>query len=152
MLSVPETVPTPQPASVAQRDDPLARLVTPAIAVIAAIQLGTALWMVVAPHDFFEQVGPFGVYNGHYLRDAAAFQGGLGLALAAALVWPALRAGALAAMLATTALHAVNHWVDVGEAHAGSSAGIVDAVSLTVLAVVLAGLLRLVLRPRERGA
>jgi hypothetical protein len=143
-----ETVPTPQPAAGAGRGDALTALVAPAIAVVAAIQLGTALWMVVDPHGFFEQLGPFGVYNSHYLGDAAAFQGGLGLALAASLAWPALRAGAVAAVLASTALHAVNHWVDVSDAHAGSSAGIVDAISLTLLAVVLAGLLRVVLRER----
>jgi hypothetical protein len=127
-----------------------ARLVVPAIALIAAIQLGTALWMVVDPRGFFEQLGPFGVYNSHYLGDAAAFVGGLGLALAASLAWPVLRAGAVAATLASTALHAVNHWVDVGDAHAGSDAGIVDAISLTLLSVVLAWLLRVIVR--ERGA
>ena len=122
-----------------------ARLVVPAIALIAAIQLGTALWMIVAPHDFFDRVGPFGIYNGHYLADAAAFEGGLGVALAASLAWPALRAGALAATLASTALHAINHWADVGDAHPGTSAGITDAVSLTLLALALAWLLRAVL-------
>lgn len=142
-----ETLSTP--ASSSPRRAPLARLAAPAIALIAAIQLATAAWMVLAPHDFFTQVGPFGPYNEHYLRDAAAFQGGLGIALAAALIWPALRVGALAAMLATTALHAVNHWVDVDAAHAGSSAGIVDAVSLTVLTAVLAALLALALRERR---
>ena len=141
---------TTQPAAAPRAADGLARLVVPAIAVVAAIQLGTMLWMLVDPRGFFDQLGPFGVYNGHYLRDAAAFQGGLGLALAASIVWPVLRAGAVAAVLASTALHAVNHWVDVGDAHAGSSAGIVDAISLTLLAIALAALLRVVLR--ERGA
>lgn len=138
---------TSEPAPAAPRAGvALARLVVPAIVVVAAIQLGTALWMVVDPRGFFDQLGPFGTYNGHYLGDAAAFQGGLGLALAASLAWPALRAGAVAAVLASTALHALNHWVDVGDAHAGSSAGIVDAISLTLLALVLAVLLRVVLR------
>lgn len=146
-----DTAPTTsQPTASSGAGDALARLVVPAIAVVAAIQLGTALWMVVDPRGFFDQLGPFGVYNGHYLRDAAAFQGGLGLALAASLAWPVLRAGAFAAVLASTALHAVNHWVDVGEAHAGSSAGVVDAISLTLLAVALAVLLRVVLRERAR--
>jgi hypothetical protein len=142
---MPDTLPASQPASTA-RGDTTARLIAPAIALVAAIQLGTALWMVLAPHDFFARVGPFGTYNGHYLGDAAAFEGGLGLALAAALAWPALRAGALAATLASTALHAVNHWADVGDAHAGTNAGLADAVSLTALAVALAWLLRAVLR------
>jgi hypothetical protein len=112
------------------------------IALLAIANLGPALWIVVDPHGFFEQVGPFGVYNPHYLGDAAAFQGGIGVALVAALAWPALRPGALAATLAVTTLHALNHWIDVGEAHAGSNAGLADAVSLTILALLIVGLVR----------
>jgi len=123
-----------------------ARLVRPGIALLALVQLGTALWMVIAPHSFFRHVGPFGVYNGHYLGDAAAFQGGIGLALAAALAWPALEGGALAAALAVTSLHAINHWIDVDHAHAGTSAGPGDAISLTLLALATAWLLREALR------
>jgi hypothetical protein len=112
------------------------------IALVAIGQLVPAVWIVVSPHGFFEQIGPFGPYNAHYLGDAAAFQGGLGLALLASLAWPALRAGALAATLAVSILHAFNHWLDVGEAHAGSNAGLGDAISLTVLAILVAGLVR----------
>lgn len=115
-------------------------LTTAAIATLAAIQLGTAVWMLVAPHSFFRTVGPFGDYNGHYLRDAAAFTGGLGLGLACSLVWPALRAGALATAAAMIGLHAANHWADVSSANAGSAAGPLDAVSLTV-AFLLTGAL-----------
>ncbi len=112
------------------------------IALLALANLGPALWIVVDPHGFFEQVGPFGVYNPHYLGDAASFQAGIGLALAASLVVPALRPGALVVTLGATALHAFNHWLDVGDAHAGSDAGIFDAVSLTVLAFLIVGLVR----------
>jgi hypothetical protein len=118
------------------------------LVVLALANLVPAVWMLVAPHGFFHQVGPFGAYNGHYLRDAAAFQGGIGIALAAAVAWPALRAGALAAALGVTTLHAINHWVDVGAAHAGSDAGVTDAVSLTVLALATAGLLAVALAGR----
>ena len=127
-----------------RRGDDAARfagLVTPGLALLALVNLVPAVWMLVAPHGFFHQLGPFGVYNGHYLRDAAAFQGGIGIALAAAIVWPALRAGTLAVALAATTLHAINHWADVNAAHAGSNAGIGDAVSLTVLAIATAVLL-----------
>jgi len=120
-------------------------LVAPGILLVALGYLIPAVWILAAPHGFFHQIGPFGAYNGHYLRDAAAFQGGVGAALTAALVWPALRTGALAAALGVTALHAINHWVDVGAAHTGSNAGATDAISLTVLAVAIAGLLRAVL-------
>ena len=111
------------------------RAVVLGVVVLGAIQLFTALSIVVAPHSFFDNVGPFGAYNSHYLGDVASFQGGIGLALIASLWLPALRAGALAVTACTTGLHAINHWIDVGDAHAGSNAGIVDAVSLSILFV-----------------
>jgi hypothetical protein len=124
----------------------IARHLPLGIALLALVYLVPALWIVLDSHGFFDQVGPFGVYNPHYLGDAAAFQGGIGVALAASLAWPALRAGALATALGVTALHALNHWLDAGDAHAGSSAGIGDAVSLTILAVLVAVLLRASMR------
>jgi hypothetical protein len=126
-------IPAPPPA-----------LVAPGILLVALAYLVPAAWILLAPHGFFHQIGPFGAYNGHYLRDAAAFQGGVGLALVGALAWPALRAGTLAAALAVATLHAINHWVDLGNAHAGSSAGAIDAISLTVLAIAILALLRAV--------
>jgi len=119
------------------------------IALLALLNLGPAIWIAVAPHSFFHQIGPFGTYNGHFLGDAAAFEGGIGLALAAAVRWPALRAGALAAALGATALHALNHWIDVNHAHAGSNAGATDAISLTLLALFTAVLLAAQLRAVE---
>lgn len=120
------------------RERNLTRYVAPGIAVLAVIQIATAAWIFLAPHGFAHALAPFGAYNRHDLWDAAAFTGGLGLALAASLVWPALQAGALAAAAGMTGLHAVNHWIDVSHARAGSHAGIGDAVSLTVnLAFVL---------------
>jgi hypothetical protein len=41
------------------------------IGLLAIVNLGGALWIVVAPHSFFDQLGPFGAYNRHYLGDAA---------------------------------------------------------------------------------
>ncbi len=124
----------------------VARALPIGIALLAVIYLGTAIWIAAAPHSFFDQIGPFGVYNSHYLGDAAAFEGGLGVGLAAAIWWPALRSGVLAVVLASTGLHALNHWIDVNNAHAGTNAGISDAVSLTVAALFTALLLRASLR------
>jgi hypothetical protein len=118
------------------------------IALLALVQLVTAVWIVLAPHAFFDDIGPFGTYNSHYVGDAAAFQAGLGLALAAGVVVPAVRAGALAAALATTGLHALNHWIDVNDAHPGSSAGVGDALALTILFVLTAVLTRAAVRTR----
>jgi hypothetical protein len=130
------------------RPTSLERAVPLGVALLAVVQLVTAGWILVAPHSFFRHVGPFGVYNGHYLLDAAALTGGLGLALVASLRWPALQPGVLAAAAGMTGLHAINHWADVSDAHAGSSAGLGDAVSLTVLFAVTVVLARAALRAR----
>ncbi|MBJ7347137.1 MAG: hypothetical protein JHC87_01050 [Thermoleophilaceae bacterium] len=128
----------------ATRDD---QIVVLGIAAIAAAQLLTAAWILIAPHSFFLNIGPFGVYNVHFVRDSGALILGAGLVLVAALKWPALRPGALAANLAIVAVHAVNHWFDIGNAHTGSNAGVMDALALTVLAATIAFVLRASLRP-----
>jgi hypothetical protein len=122
--------------------------VSPAIAALAVTQLATAAWMLLAPRSFFDNVGPFGAYNVHYIRDAMALTGGLGVGLAASLRWPALRPGAVAVNAAATGFHAVNHWFDVGDAHPGSDAGWLDAVALTIGTVAYLVLLRATL-PQE---
>src|SRR3954447_19598269 len=105
-------------------------------------QLIPALWIVVAPHSFFEHVGPFGVYNAHYLGDAAAFQAGIGLVLLVAAARPSLRPGAIAVGAATVGIHAINHWLDVSDANGSSNADVMDAISLPLLFAVAALLLR----------
>lgn len=112
------------------------------IGAIAAVQLITAAWMLLDPHGFHSSVGAFGPYNGHYLRDAMAMLGGLGVALAASVYWPILRSGTLAVASASISFHAINHWVDINRDHPGTSAGIVGALSQTALAILCALLLR----------
>jgi hypothetical protein len=122
------------------------RRLAPVCVALGLTQLVPALWIVVAPHSFFTHVGPFGPYNGHYLGDAASFQAGIGIALIAAARFEALRAGALAVAVATVGIHAINHWIDVNNAHAGSDAGVIDAILLTVLALLIVAPLRAALQ------
>lgn len=129
---------------------PAQRLVVPGLALLAVAQLLTAGWMLLAPRGFHASVGAFGPYNLHYLRDAMAFEAGLGVALALAVRWPALRAGVLTATTAAVGFHAVNHWVDLGADHPGTNAGIVGALSQTLLALVCAVLLHAVLKEDPR--
>jgi hypothetical protein len=112
------------------------RHLAPVCVVLGLTQLVPALWIVIAPHSFFDHVGPFGSYNSHYLGDAAAFQAGIAVPLIAAARWEALRAGALAITLATVSFHAINHWIDVNAANGSSNADVADAVLLTILALV----------------
>lgn len=115
-------------------------------ALLSLTQLVPAAWIVLAPHSFFRHLGRFGAYNPHYLGDAAAFQGGIGLVLLAAAWRPALRPGALAIGLASIGLHAINHWIDAGT----PDVGLFDAISLTVLTMLAAALLATALRAQPR--
>jgi hypothetical protein len=128
--------------SIAASRPPVARILPFGTALIALAYIVPALWIVIAPHGFFNTIGPFGTYNGHYLGDAAALQAGIGVALAAAAAYASLRPGALLAALLATGFHTINHWIDVNHAHAGSSAGASDAIQLTILTVLIAGLFK----------
>lgn len=116
-------------------------LVIALIAVFALIELATSLWMVAAPTSFFNNIGPFGGYNGHYLRDVAAFQAGIGVALLASIWVRALRPGAVCALLAASALHGINHFVDINAANGQSHAGIVDAFAIASTVLIAGWLL-----------
>jgi hypothetical protein len=122
----------------------------PVCVALGLAQLVPALWIVIAPHSFFAHVGPFGPYNGHYLGDAASFQAGIGVALIAAARWEVLRAGALAVGMAAVGFHAINHWIDIDNARAGSDAGVTDAVLLTLLALLTVAPLRAALEGKSR--
>lgn len=117
--------------------------------VLGLTQLAPALWIAIAPHSFYEHVGPFGSYNSHYLGDAAAFQAGIAVTLLAAARWEALRTGALAILLATVSFHALNHWIDVNAANGSSNADVADAVLLTILALVTIAPLRVAMRSEQ---
>ena len=72
-----------------------ASVVTVGIAMFAAVELALAVFMAVAPHAFYRAIGPFGSFNGHYIRDVASFEAALGVGLLLALRAPVLaRAGA----------------------------------------------------------
>ncbi len=91
--------------SIAASRPPVVRILPFGTALIALAYIVPALWIVIAPHGFFNTIGPFGTYNGHYLGDAAALQAGIGVALAAAVAVASLRPGALLAALLATGFH-----------------------------------------------
>jgi hypothetical protein len=107
----------------------------------AVLELGLAVFMAVAPHAFYEAIGPFGVFNPHYLRDVASFEGAIGVALLIALRRPAWREPVLALTTIQFALHSVNHLVDIGNAHS-AWAGYFDFFSLASSSLLLAYLWR----------
>jgi hypothetical protein len=88
----------------------------PLLAILGAYQLALGTFMIVAPGTFFEKIGPYGIQNDHYTRDAATFTLALGLVLLIAAWRPGWRAPAIAGALFQYVLHSVNHLVDIGEA------------------------------------
>jgi uncharacterized membrane protein len=101
------------------------------------------VWAFVHPPSFSEVVAPFPPLNVHYLRDAGAFQIGLGVALLLALVRADALLVALVAVGAASLFHLASHVIDIDR----GGQPVRDLVSLAVLAGVL--LLAAAVRWRE---
>ncbi len=126
-----------------------ARVLTPALAVLALSQLLLAVWMVVDPGTFFANVGDFGPRNDHYIRDIATWEAALGVAAAIAVGRTSWRVPVLAFAVVQFAFHAANHIADVGAAH-GATSGWGNAIELSASTVVLCLLLRVAVRQARR--
>lgn len=77
-----------------------------------AFYAGIGLWAFFSPRSFYEAVAIFPPFNAHFLRDAGAFQLGIGAGLIAAARF---RDGLLVVLVgagAASVLHAVGHFVD----------------------------------------
>jgi hypothetical protein len=111
------------------------------IAAFAVLELALAVFTAISAHAFYTAIGPFGVFNPHYLRDVASFEGAIGLALLVALRRPSWRAPVLGLTTIQFALHGVNHLIDIGKAHPAWS-GYFDFFSLAAATVALAWLWR----------
>ena len=81
---------------------------------VAQLVLGFLLW--VTPGFFFEEIGPYGARNDHYMGDIATWQIALGVVALVAAERPSRRTPVLAFALLQYALHALNHLIDIGEA------------------------------------
>jgi hypothetical protein len=82
---------------------------------VAQLVLGALLWLT--PGFFFDEIGPYGVRNDHYMGDLATWYlalGGVALVSVRRVAW---RLPVLVLSFAQYALHSLNHLLDVGEAH-----------------------------------
>lgn len=140
-----------QPASTAAVGNPGPSSMAVGLATFAAIQLGLSLFMAVSPHGFYKDVGPFGAFNGHYIRDVASFYGAIGIGLALAIGRISWRVPVLAVTTIQYALHSVNHLVDIGNAHPVWT-GYFDFASLAAATVLLARLWRVASLQARAGA
>jgi hypothetical protein len=114
----------------------------------AAYSFVIAALMILAPHTFFTDIGPFGVQNNHYLRDTASFELAFGVALLIAYKRVSWRTPILCCVTLQFALHSINHLVDIGAAHP-YWLGPFDVGTLTLATLALAWLARESTRPLE---
>jgi hypothetical protein len=112
-----------------------------ALRLLAALQLAQGALMVLAPRTFFDQIGPFGAYNDHYIRDAATWSLALGVVFLVAAARPRWRPPVLLFAAVQFGLHTLNHLVDIGDA-AKTGVGVFDFVSLGALTALFVVLLR----------
>ena len=141
--------PSAQPPA-STSSDSLASTLPIVLALFAALDIGLALFMALAPHAFYTAIGPFGVSNPHYVRDVATFYGAIGLAMAVAVSRPSWRAPVLAVSTLQFALHSLNHLIDIARAHP-AWAGYLDFFSLLGGTLIL-GLLWRQAAAAERGS
>ena len=120
------------------RDHPVMRFLLIAFAVA---QLVTGLLLWITPVFFYDEIGPFGARNDHYMGDVATWYLALGGALLVAVRRESWRVPVLVLALTQYVLHSINHLVDISEADP-SWLGPADFVSLTLGAVLLAWMLR----------
>jgi hypothetical protein len=114
----------------------------------AVIYLAIAALMVVAPHVFFEEIGPYGLQNDHYLRDLASWYLAFGVLLLVAYRRVAWRTPVLFGLALQSGLHSVNHLADIGAAHP-RWLGPANFASLTLATLTLLWLARESMQPSE---
>lgn len=101
----------------------------------AQVVLGLLLW--ITPGFFFDEIGPYGVRNDHYMGDLATWYLALGVATFVALRHASWRVPVLALAFIQYALHSFNHLLDIGHAHP-HWLGPANFVSLVLTTVLLA--------------
>ena len=112
----------------------------PILAAFAALQLLTGALLWLAPGFFYEEVGPFGPRNDHYMADLATWYLALGALALVAVRRREWRAPVLVLALLQILLHAVNHLLDVGEADP-AWLGPATLISLVLMSGVVAVML-----------
>jgi hypothetical protein len=107
--------------------------------------------MVVGAHSFYKQIGPFGPYNPHFIRDVATYNAALGVGFVVAVGHPSWRVPVLAITAVQFALHAINHLFDIGAAHPEGT-GYFDFFSLLATTLLLLWMLRAAAGDRAGGS
>lgn len=123
-------------------------LVGVGVVAFSLVNVALAAALAFAPHAFFEDVGPYGVRNDHYMRDLATFYAALGIVGLVAYRRVSWRTPVLWLLALEYSLHTVNHLADVGDAHP-RWLGPANLASLAIAAVALVWLARESTRAQE---
>src|SRR5215216_3549283 len=126
-----------------ERHHPLMR---PLLIVFAAGQLVLGLLLWLTPGFFYDEIGPYGLRNDHYMADVATFYLALGAVALVAVPRERWRVPVLAFAVIQYALHSLNHLIDIGESEP-SWLGPANLASLVLTTVLLGWMLS-----REREA
>ena len=110
-----------------------------ALFAVAQLVLGLLLW--ITPGFFFEEIGPYGTRNDHYMGDVATWYIALGVAMLVAARRASWRVPVLVLALVQYALHSLNHLIDVGESDPGWL-GPANLASLVLTTLLLGAMLR----------
>jgi hypothetical protein len=110
------------------------------LAVFAAAQLALGLLLWLTPGFFFDEIGPYGARNDHYMGDLATWYLALGAAALVAVRRPGWRLPVLAVAFVQYALHSLNHLIDIGDADP-DWLGPANFASLVLTTVLLAWML-----------
>ncbi len=131
----------PHPA--AHPDNPAAdsSIVVAGLVAFALVSLALAAMLAFAPHTFFDDIGPYGARNDHYMRDLATFYAATGIAGLIAVRRSSWRTPVLWLMAIEYALHSINHLLDIDSAHS-SWLGPANFASLAIATAVLLWLAR----------
>jgi uncharacterized membrane protein len=113
---------------------------TALLALFGAVQLVLGLLLWITPGFFFDEIGPYGVRNDHYMGDLGTWYIALGVAALVAVRRPRWRVPVLALALVQNTLHVLNHAIDVGDADP-EWLGPVNLVLIALTSVLLAWML-----------
>jgi hypothetical protein len=134
-------IPSPHPAANVGSPSRSESLVLAGLVAFSAVNLALAAMLAFAPHAFFEDIGPYGARNDHYMRDIATFYAAIGIAGLIAVRRSSWRTPVLWLLAIEYGLHAINHLVDIGSAHS-SWLGPANFASLAIATVALVWLAR----------
>jgi hypothetical protein len=116
-----------------------------------ALNLVTGALLLFAPDYFFDNIGPYGVENEHYLGDAGAFYLAIGTGLLVAVRRPSWRVPLLVVSAIWFGFHAINHAFDIDENNRSDARGIGDTALIAVGAAALAYMARVATRSEDAG-